>query len=87
MYIISILSALLRSDLHSELMSSYKIIEGSREGSQVYVCDLYVYVKDKDKNNSRYIKCAEFRKGCPGRASLNLETGELFVTKRIVNIK
>ena len=27
------------------------------------------------------MKCGEFRKGCPGRASLNLETGEFFDTK------
>ena len=62
MYIISILSALLRSDLHSKLMSSYKIIEGSRIGSQVYVCDSDVYVKYKDKNNSRYMKCGAFKR-------------------------
>ena len=27
------------------------------------------------------MKCGEFRKGCPGHATLNLETGEFFVTK------
>ena len=48
MFIISILSALLRFDLHSKFMSSYKINEGSRKGCQVYVCESYVYVKDKD---------------------------------------
>ena len=57
-------------------MSTYKLIEGLRKGSQLCVSNSYLYVKDMDKNNHRYMKCAEFRKGCPGRASLNLETGE-----------
>ena len=61
-------------------MSTYKLIEGLRKGSQLCVSNSYLYVKDKEKNNHRYMKCAEFRKGCPGRASLNLETGEFSVT-------
>ena len=45
-----------------------------------------MYVKDKDKNNHRYMKCAEFRKGCPGRASLNLETGNFPLQQHMIRV-
>ena len=46
-------------------------MEGKRKGSQVFSVDhIYVYTKEKDKERYRYLKCVEFRKGCPGRASI-----------------
>ena len=37
--------------------------------------------KEKDRERYRYLKCVEFRKGCPGRASIDLETDNLTITK------
>ena len=62
-------------------MSSYEIMEGNRKGSHVFFSGSYLYTKEKDKERYRYLKCVEFRKGCPGRASIDLETDQLTITK------
>ena len=62
-------------------MSFYEIIEGARRGSHVYIRGSYVYTKEKDNGKYRYLKCVESRKGCPGRASIYLETDQFALTR------
>ena len=60
-------------------MSSYEIMEGNRKGSHVYFSGSYLYTKEKERY--RYFKWVEYRKGCPGRALIDLETDQLTITK------
>ena len=62
-------------------MSSYEIMEGKRKGSQVFISGSYLSTKEKDRARYRYLKCVEFWKGCPGRASIYSETDQLTITK------
>ena len=50
------------------IMADYEILEGCRIDSFIYVNGGYPYRKDKDVKDIRYLRCTEFRVGCPGRA-------------------
>ena len=52
-------------------MAKYEIIEGCRKDSFIYVNGGYTYRKDKDVKGIRYLRCTEFKVGCPGRAKIS----------------
>ena len=56
----------------SLLMANYHVLEGNRRGSLVYRNGTHTYIKDKDSDGIRYLRCAKYKYGCPGRAKLDL---------------
>lgn len=49
-------------------MSNYKIIEGCRKNSKLYICDGFAYVRDKETKSGLCLKCRKHNKLCPGRS-------------------
>ena len=47
---------------------NYTKMEGSRKNSIVYVCDNYIYAKDKLYKNSLQLRCVQRTIGCRGYA-------------------
>ena len=52
-------------------MANYEIIEGCRKDSFIYVNGGYTYRMDKAVKGIRYLRCTEFKVGCPGRAKIS----------------
>ena len=55
-------------------MTNYEILEGHRKGSLVYRNGTNIYIKDKDTNGVRYLRCDMYKDGCPARAKIHLES-------------
>ena len=55
----------------SFLMANYDVLEGNRRGSLVYRNGTHTYIKDKDSDGIRYLRCAKYKYGCPGRAKFD----------------
>ena len=49
-------------------MTYCEIFEGNRKGSLVYRNGTNIYIKDKDTNGVRYLRCDMFKDGRPARA-------------------
>ena len=56
----------------SLLMANYHVLEGNWRSSLVYRNGTHTYIEDKDSDGIRYLRCAKYKYGCPGRAKLDL---------------
>ena len=54
------------------LMANYHVLGGNRRGCLVYRNGTHTYIKDKDSDGIRYLRCAKYKYGCPGRAKLDV---------------
>ena len=51
-------------------MTNQEIIEDCREDSFAYANGGHTYRKEKDVKAIRYLRCTQFRCGCPARAKI-----------------
>ena len=50
--------------------AKFRVIEGNRRGTKVYVSDNFIYSTNRTVGITRYLRCDEKRDGCNGTATV-----------------
>ena len=61
-------------------MSNFRVTEGEKRGSTLWIYDGKGYIKDRELNDQIFLRCRRFKSDCEGRAKIVLAENMLNIT-------